>query len=217
MSRSTWWVRPLGAIATNRGRPRIQGSPSQQGSALSRGSENGRWEKFKGWKRQWKSRSGINKVVNDSSCVRQSHPDEVVGEVVVVGVGAGCEVEASVSSATAPPLQACTLTMLIKNSRLADCSGKGSWACAKCLFSLLCAHKMDVSNMQSRVLRANLPSCPSLRVKHHLLTFDKKSWGCGHICRCPRPWYLELGRRNGARYASRQEVRIFWVCRTGWT
>ena len=61
-----------------------------------------------------------------SSCVRQSQLDEVVGEAVVVGVGAGIEVEASVSCDMAISFQACTLTMLIRNSRVAECSGKGS-------------------------------------------------------------------------------------------
>ena len=60
------------------------------------------------------------------SSVRSSHPDEEVGEVAEGGVGAGSEVEASISSAMALSLQACTLTTLIRNSRLADCSGKGS-------------------------------------------------------------------------------------------
>ena len=44
-----------------------------------------------------------------SSCVRQSHPEEVVGEVAVVGVGAGSEVEASVSADMALSFQASIL------------------------------------------------------------------------------------------------------------
>ena len=67
------------------------------------------------------------------SSVRSSHPDEEVGEVAEGGVGAGSAVKASISSAMALSLPACTLTMPIRNSRLADRSGKGSWACAKCL------------------------------------------------------------------------------------
>ena len=45
--------------------------------------------------------------------VSSSHPDEEVGEVVEGCVGAGSAVEASVSSAMALSLKACTLTMLI--------------------------------------------------------------------------------------------------------
>ena len=45
-----------------------------------------------------------------SSCVRQSHPDEVVGEVAAVGVGAGVDMGTSVCSDVAISFQACILT-----------------------------------------------------------------------------------------------------------
>ena len=74
---------------------------------------------------------GLTAVAKSS--VSSGHPDEVVGAVVEVGAGAGRAMEASVISAMALSLQACILTMLIRNSCWADCSGKDSWACAKCL------------------------------------------------------------------------------------
>ena len=59
-----------------------------------------------------------------SSCVRQSHPDEVVDEAVAIGIGAGSEVEESVSSDMALSFQACILAMVIRSSCRADLSGK---------------------------------------------------------------------------------------------